>query len=115
MSFIDLMTKFAGHVPVVGKEVNRLAINHFAGTTTPRPRPFSLWSAETLLDPKLPEYVTDYTSWPSLTNRQYSGRHLGPADLNYIASLPPEQPYGVPADNKTVGKVTSLFVRPPGR
>src|SRR5262249_54847304 len=111
MSLVDLAIKLAGHVPVVGTEVNRIAINHFAGTTTPRPRPYSLWSAEPP-DPKLPEYVTDYTSWPSLTNRQYSARHLGPADPKYIASLPPEEPYGVSPGNTVVGDVTSLFVRP---
>jgi prostaglandin-endoperoxide synthase 2 len=57
----------------------------------------------------LPEYVTDYTSWPSLTNREFSARHLAPAPPSYIAGLPPDTPFDA-ATNKT-GDVTSLFMR----
>jgi prostaglandin-endoperoxide synthase 2 len=32
--------------------------------------------------------ITDYTSWPGLTDRTFSSRHLTPADPAYIASLP---------------------------
>ena len=110
MSLVDLVIKLAGHIPVVGTDVNRIAINYFAGSTTPRPRPYSLWSAVQETDPTLPEYVTDYTSWPSLTNRGYSARHLPPADPKYIAVLPQDAPYsGKPGS--PVGDVTSLFVR----
>src|SRR4029077_5042048 len=70
MSLVDLMLKFASHTPIVGPEVNRIAINHFAASTVPRPRPYSLWSAAPA-DPKAPEYISDYTSWPSLTNKEF--------------------------------------------
>ncbi len=108
MGLVDLLLKVAANTPVVGDDVNRLAINYFTASTTPRPRPFSLWSAEEP-NPALPEYVTDYTSWPSLTNKQYSARHLGPASPSYIAGLPPDAPYDAAAGK--IGDVTSLFMR----
>jgi prostaglandin-endoperoxide synthase 2 len=110
MSLIDLFLKFASHAPVVGTEVNRLAINHFASSTTPRPRPYSLWSAQESPDPTQPDYISDYTSWPGLTNKRYSARHLPPADPAYIASLVPELPYSYPP-NEQLGAATSLFKR----
>lgn len=110
MGLVDLLVKLARHAPVVGEEVNRIAINHFARSTTPRPRPYSLWSAEVQKNPALPGYITDYTSWPSLTDRQYSARHLGPAEPSYVASLPQEVPYGM-NPGAPPGDVTSLFVR----
>ena len=113
MSLIDLALKLAQHTPVVGEDVvavaNRVAINHFARSTPPRPRPYSLWSAAPA-DTGEPEYITDYTSWPALTNRAYSARHLPPADPGYIASLPQEVAY-VPGANMPPGAVTSLFTR----
>jgi prostaglandin-endoperoxide synthase 2 len=109
MSLLDLFLKIAEHTPVVGDGVNRIAINHFAGSTTPRPRPYSLWSAEPAGKTSAPEYVTDYTSWPGLTNKQYSARHLPPADPGYVAGLPRETPYTGP--ETPVGPVTALFSR----
>ena len=53
-------------VPPVRRLVSRLLINHFGYATTLRPRALSL--------------ASDYTSWKSLTDRTYSGRHLPPAD-----------------------------------
>jgi len=106
MSLVDLLLKLAEHTPVVGTEVNKIAINYFAASTTPRPRPFSMWSAQEP-DPTKPEYVTDYTSWPGLTDRRFSARHLRPADPAYVAGLPVDAAYS-PAK---AGEVTSLFVR----
>jgi prostaglandin-endoperoxide synthase 2 len=122
MSLVDLLLKLAAHTPIVGPdaldEVNRVAINYFAASTRPRPRPFSLWSASSVPNPAAPpppldgEYITDYTSWPGLTNKQYSARHLGPADASssYMMSLPPDVFFdGSPG--APVGDVTSLFKR----
>lgn len=83
--------------------INRFAINRFVKSTPPRPRPYGLWS-------EAPDVVSDYTSWPSLTDREFSDRHLPPADPAYTNSLPHDAPYqaGPPA---VVGDVSSLFER----
>ena len=65
--------------------VNRLLINHAINEVTPRPYALSTKSP--------------YTSWESLTDRTYSGRHLPPRDLD---GLPP------------VKEVIKLFKRPEG-
>jgi prostaglandin-endoperoxide synthase 2 len=109
MSFIDPILKFAARVPVLDRSLNRHFINHFANTTVARPRPFSLWSSVPVGgDPTVPEYITDYTSWPGLTNKRYSGRHLPPAASTYTAGLPADAPYEA---GKTMGNVTALFAR----
>lgn len=68
MSLLDLVLNLASHTPLVGPAVNRAAINHYALSVPPRPRPFSLWSAAPADNPAAPEYITDYTSWPGLTS-----------------------------------------------
>ena len=78
-----------GELPHLGTEINRLAINHVATRTTARPRPFSLWShvpKPAGADQQGP--VSDYTSWPGLTDRHFSGRHLPPADPAFSQGQP---------------------------
>jgi prostaglandin-endoperoxide synthase 2 len=99
-------------LPVLRPTLNRFAINGFAGTTQPRPRPFSLWSPEPKPAGDAPGPITDYTSWPALTDRTFSGRHLGPALPAEIDALPKDAPFD-PMQRKW-GEVTSLFARPPG-
>jgi prostaglandin-endoperoxide synthase 2 len=65
-----------GGVPPVRSLLSRLAINQFGYATTLRPRALSL--------------ASDYTSWLSLTDRSFSGRHLPPASPEDHAALPPE-------------------------
>jgi len=86
---------------IAPKTVSKLAINSFAEATPPRPRPFSLWSDEK-------GKICDYTSWASLTDRHFSGRHLRAAPESYSASLPEDAPYRSPDQ---VGQVTDLFRR----
>ena len=61
-----------------------MAIEKYANAVPPRPRPLTL--------------AADYTTWTSLTDRTYSGRHLPPS------ATPPEE---LPA----VGDVVALFRR----
>ncbi|WP_419904966.1 peroxidase family protein [Kiloniella sp.] len=83
--------------------VSKLAINAFANATTPRPRPYSLWSDEK-------GKTCDYVSWPSLTDRTFSGRHLRAASESYTAGLPEDATYdGV--DPGEHGVITGLFKR----
>lgn len=90
--------------------VSRVVINHFATRTHPRPRAFSLWSEHAVpADGETPAPVTDYTSWPALTDRAYSGRHLPPASAAYTAALPK-----LPARRELrggLGDVVQLFMR----
>ena len=53
-------------IPLVRRVVSSLAIDILAGSTSPRPRAFSM--------------AGDYTTWPSLTDRKFTGRHLPPFD-----------------------------------
>ncbi|MGZ4694129.1 MAG: peroxidase family protein [Acidimicrobiales bacterium] len=70
----ELVMSMVGRVPSLRRALSRFAINSFAYATLPRPRPLTLES--------------DYTSWRSLTDRTFSGRHLPPADDEFMAALP---------------------------
>jgi len=117
MSFKQLLLKIAEwvpEVPLVGddlaREISRIGINSFARNVAPRPRPFSLWSAAPPEDPQAAGYVSDYTSWPGLTDRRFSARHLPPADLSLVQKLPAHRIY----DGTGLGdndRVTALFAR----
>src|ERR1700686_4757488 len=65
-----------GGVAPIRSLVSRVVINEFGYATTRRPRALSL--------------ASDYTSWLSLTDRTFSGRHLPPATPEAQAALPPE-------------------------
>jgi prostaglandin-endoperoxide synthase 2 len=65
-----------GGIEPIRRLVSRIAINRFGYSTTLRPRALSL--------------ASDYTSWMSLTDRTYSGRHLPPSTPEYQAELPSE-------------------------
>jgi prostaglandin-endoperoxide synthase 2 len=63
-------------IPPLRRVLSRIAINHYAYATSLRPRALSL--------------ASDYTSWLSLTDRSFTGRHLPPADPAAMAELPGE-------------------------
>lgn len=69
-------------VDVVRRWLNKLIINYVVYKLPPRPHPFSTKSV--------------YTSWESLTDRTWTGRHL-PADpeFNQESKLPPLQDLAV--------------------
>jgi prostaglandin-endoperoxide synthase 2 len=63
-------------VPRVRRAFSELVINYYAYATPPRPRALSM--------------ASDYTTWLSLTDRKFTGRHLPPADPETIKALPSE-------------------------
>ena len=71
MSLIDIALEAAGSdSSLVRKAISRIAVNQLASSTAARPRPFSLWSnVAKPVDPNIQGPVSDYTSWPSLTDR----------------------------------------------
>jgi prostaglandin-endoperoxide synthase 2 len=64
-----------GGVEPIRRLVSRALINQFGYATTLRPRALSL--------------ASDYTSWLSLTDKTFSGRHLPPSSAAEQATLPP--------------------------
>ena len=74
-------------VPFGPRLVTSTFVALLANATEPRPRPLTL--------------AGDYTTWVSLTDRSFTGRHLPPA--------PPDRPL------PTEAEVLELFRRPPGR
>ena len=63
-------------LPPVRRLASRMVINYYSYATSLRPRALSM--------------ATDYTSWSSLVDRKFTGRHLPPADAEFIAALPSE-------------------------
>ena len=63
-------------VPPLRRLASKLLINHYSYATSLRPRALTLES--------------DYTTWTTLTDRRFTGRHLPPADPETIAALPAE-------------------------
>jgi len=127
---LSWLTRF----PVLRALINRLATNRLAGSTQPRPRPFSLWWPLQQKPPGVegesgsPSYgkdaneppppITDYSSWPSLTDKSFSSRHLEPASESYIQGLPKDElsksetKDGDGGPPFIYGEVTRLFQRP---
>jgi prostaglandin-endoperoxide synthase 2 len=107
---VDWVLNVAWKIPPLSRTINRHYIHRFSTCTPPRPRCYSLWSHL----PKPDDFETagainDYASWPSLTDRRFSGLHLPPADASFVARLPHDAKYDY-ADPHP-GKVTSLFAR----
>ena len=84
---VAIATDVLRHLPFGPRLITSAFVSLLANATPPRPRPFTL--------------AGDYTSWISLTDRSFSGRHLPPA----------------PADRPlpTEAQVLELFRRPPGK
>ncbi|MEU5843025.1 peroxidase family protein [Rhodococcus sp. NPDC047139] len=79
-----LAAELVGRIPTIRRLASRAVINKYAYAVPPRPRPLTL--------------AADYTTWTSLTDRTYSGRHLPPST---------ESPEELPA----VEDVVALFRR----
>ena len=61
-------------LPPVRRLASRMVINYYSYATSLRPRALTM--------------EHDYTTWTGLINRQFTGRHLPPADPEFIAGLP---------------------------
>jgi len=88
---LELVVKLVQRVKPLNKLINRIAINTLVSKVPPRPNPLSTRST--------------YTSWASLTERTWSGRHLPPVAAG--APTPATTKDGPP----TVDAVADLFRR----
>jgi prostaglandin-endoperoxide synthase 2 len=61
-----IIVRIVSAIPFLRRLISNIYIKRVAGSADPRPRPFSLASS--------------YTSWKSLTDRTYTGRHLPEAE-----------------------------------
>ncbi len=95
-------------IPFVGGILNRYKTNSICMATHPRPRPFSLWS-HAIKPLPLEEQAPpgEYTTWPMLTDRLFSARHIPPASDAYTNQLPEDTPY----TSESPGQITDLFKR----
>lgn len=86
--------------------LSRLGIRILMRGVKERPYPFSLWSPQPRIEPdpcgdgeigaeeaaQAPLLVAaEYTSWPGLFDRTYTGRHLPPASEESVNELPAEE------------------------
>src|SRR6476661_3999242 len=69
--------KFIQGVDWLRRKTNRFLINHAISKTAPRPYPLSC--------------MAPYTSWDSLTDRTYDGRHLPPVSGQDAGRPTPEE------------------------
>jgi prostaglandin-endoperoxide synthase 2 len=84
---VAVATDVLRYLPFGPRLVTSAFVSLLANATAPRPRPFTL--------------ASDYTSWVSLTDRSFTGRHLP------VAAEPGRLP--------TEAEVLELFRRPPGK
>ncbi len=72
--FLPNVIEPLGKVPVLRRWLSQLVVNYYGYATSPRPRALTLGS--------------DYTTWRTLTDRTYTGRHLPPATLEQQGKWP---------------------------
>lgn len=72
----------------LAKKVNKKLINSAIYKIPTRPYPYSLMTLEKVIpDTDIPKKTDTYSSWDSLIDRSYTGRHL-PPDPDFNANLP---------------------------
>lgn len=76
-AFLPRVTRWIRRVPFVRRLTSCIVIEGYTRATNPRPRPFSL--------------AADYTTWESLTDRSFSGRHLPVPRPDLSPLLPPAE------------------------
>lgn len=115
MSFLSSIISITNKIPPARKLINRIASNKICTAIEPRPRAFSTWSPVPQPPASKPlEYlpqgpVSEYTSWPMLTDMEYSARHLPPAPDKFINTLPADAQFNYSSGD--MGEITQLFLR----
>lgn len=82
--------RFVENAPALEKWANKFLINNAIYKVPTRPRPYSMMTLEpTIPGTDIPKKTDTYTSWDSLRDRTYTGRHLPPdPSFNQSAALP---------------------------
>lgn len=98
------------------RKVNKTLINSLVYKIPGRPNPYSMMTLDAFIpDTKIPKKTDTYTSWESLRDRTYTGRHLPPdPKFNSEGNLPKVEDLAVlfrKRDGKTIysPKSTMLF------
>ncbi|WP_414527527.1 peroxidase family protein [Nodularia chucula] len=100
----------------IARKVNKTLINSLIYKIPTRPNPYSMMTLDEYIpDTQIPKKTDTYTSWESLNDRTYTGRHLPPdPKLNAEANLPKVEDLAIlfrKKDGKTIysSKSTMLF------
>lgn len=99
------------------RKVNKTLLNSLIYKIPTRPNAYSMMSLdEHIPDTKIPKKTDSYTSWESLNDRSYTGRHLPPdPKLNAEGNLPKVEDLAVlfrKKDGKTIYSTKSTMLFP---
>ncbi|RCJ32904.1 heme peroxidase [Nostoc minutum NIES-26] len=99
------------------RKVNKALLNSLIYKIPTRPNPYSMMTLDEYIpDTKIPKKTDSYTSWESLNDRTYTGRHLPPdPKLNSERNLPKVEDLAVlfrKRDNKTIYSTKSTMLFP---